>query len=433
MTDAHSTLTTPLDDDLLPIEAASGVGGRDEVVQIGDLSAAVLHIIARYFRGMRHSLSIDEAHQLLEADLCAMPYVGPVRAKRVRQAVLERLPASSGDHRTDDDEFAERWVLGLDESVVMIDQALAGEMRRIRREHLLPAAAADVFGVSVDEARARVEGRAGVDGNAARVLRAWAIVDLVEEGMTLRAISDRFGVTSEGIRKMLAAYGVNVRAAKARRLRCEREDRRARTATVESFVRAHPGITMSELGHVLDLDIDDLVGLARGVRHLVLSPVDEDELTRLADRRAGIIDSLHRAGNLVSPLTGEAFDALVTDGTVPGPGRQIAIIVFGSWVAACEAAGVTPGDTIRPTYDRRWTDDEIDRALVEYLAAPDSPGTGDGYEQWASGRDVPSGPLVRSRSFGSWKEATRRALLVARRAWTNTGDRSEFDGWLLAS
>ncbi|MGA1076931.1 MAG: hypothetical protein ACO307_17665, partial [Ilumatobacteraceae bacterium] len=353
MTDAHSTHSnsaTPIDD----------------VVQIGDLSAAILHIIARYFRGMRDTLTIDEAYQLLEADLCAMPYVGPVRAERVRQAVIERLPASSGDHRTDDDEFAERWVIGLDESVVMIDQALADEMRRIRREHLLPAAAADVCGVSVDEARARVEGRAEVDGNASRVLRAWTIVDLVEGGMTLRAISDRFGVTSEGIRKMLAAYGVNARAAKARRLRCEREDRRARTATVESFVRAHPGITMSELGHVLDLDADDLVGLARGVRHLVLAPVDEDELTRLADRRAGIIESLRMAASIATPLSGDTFERFVTDGTVPGPGKQIAMTVFGSWVAACEAAGVTPGDTIRPTYERRWTDDEIARALVEY-------------------------------------------------------------------
>ena len=420
MTDAHSTHSnsaTPIDD----------------VVEIGDLSAAVLHIIARYFRGVRHSLTIDEAHQLLEADLCAMPYVGPVRAERVRQAVLERLPASSGDHRTDDDEFTERWVIGLDESVARIDQALADEMRRIRREHLLPTAAADVFGVAVDEARARVEGRAEVDGNASRVLRAWTIVDLVEEGMTLRAISDRFGVTSEGIRRLLLGYGVNVRAAKARRLRCEREERRALIASVEAFVRAHPGITAAELGHVLDLRTDDLDSLTRGVRHLVLCPVDEDELTRLAARRAGIVESLRRAGTLVSPLTGEAFDGLVADGLVPGPSRQIAMTVFGSWVAACEAAGVTPGDTLRPSYERRWTDDEIDLALVEYLTTPDSPGTGEGYEQWAKDREVPSGPLVRSRSFGSWKEVTRRALLVARRAWANTGDRSEFDGWLLAS
>jgi hypothetical protein len=406
----------------------------DEVVIIGDAGAAILNVIARFFGGVRHVLTMHEVARLLAADLCVMPHVGPIRAERVRQAVIDRLGNRVPAEYAADEFVPAEPVPTIAEDCAMIDAALADEIQHIWTEGLLPAAAADHLGVSVDEVRARLEARgAAGDEVAVRILKVWAWAELVEQGLSLRAIGEQAGISGERVRQLLRRFGVNTRAVGARRRQRHVEDRRARIRSVEQLVRSYPGITAAEACHLLELDADGFADLGHGVRHLVLRPADHDEITRLADRRATLIDSLRQAAAIQSPLTGDVYEQLVADGVVPGPGKQTAFIVFGSWVAACEAAGVTSGDTLRPAYERRWTDAEIDLAVIEYLTDPFLPGTADGYEEWAALHDAPSAALVRMRSFGSWKEATRRALLTARQLWANSGDADDFGDWLLAS
>ena len=396
----------------------------DEVVIIGDAGAAILNVIARFFGGVRHVLTMDEVAQLLAADLCTLSHVGPIRAERVRQAVLDRL----GNRRP-----AER-TLSVAERCEQLDAAIADEIRHLWDEALLPEAAAAHLGVDVDEVWSRLESRSGSgDEVAARILKAWSWADLVDDGLSLRAIGERVGVSGERVRQVLHRFGVNTRIVNARRRRRHLQDRRARLRAAEHLVRTYPGITAAEAGHLLELDAEQLADLTHGVRHLILRPVDHDEITRLAERREAMIGSLRQAAAIQSPLAGDVYDQLVADGIVPGPGKQTAFTLFGSWVAACDAAGITPGDTLRANYERRWTDVEIDLALIEYLTDPFLPGTADGYDEWAALHEVPSGALIRMRNFGSWKEATRRALLAARQLWATTGDDTDFGDWLLAS
>lgn len=92
-------------------------------------------------------------------------------------------------------------------------------------------------------------------------------------------------------------------------------------------------------------------------------------------------------------------------------GPSVAWIVrrFGSWRAACAAAGL-------PTHARSartatWSEDELVDQVASFLAAAEADGTPTsfaGYAAWAGRTDgAPSGATVRARL--PWAEAKRRA------------------------
>ena len=79
---------------------------------------------------------------------------------------------------------------------------------------------------------------------------------------------------------------------------------------------------------------------------------------------------------------------------------------FGTWRAACERAGLEANST--RSHSSRWTDEQLLRAVADYLAEPGTTGSYAGYQEWARGADgAPSGALLRSR-FGTWAEAKQR-------------------------
>ncbi len=82
---------------------------------------------------------------------------------------------------------------------------------------------------------------------------------------------------------------------------------------------------------------------------------------------------------------------------------------FGSWTAACAAAGVATNKT-RST-SRRWSDDDVLAIIARFL--DDVPGSGSyaAYVEWARAQEsgtVPSGPTLRQR--GAWAELKAGAL-----------------------
>ena len=84
---------------------------------------------------------------------------------------------------------------------------------------------------------------------------------------------------------------------------------------------------------------------------------------------------------------------------------------FGSWTAACEAAGVVPGQTMRPHYQSRWSDDDLLQIARQYFLDPGAPNSAGRFDEWkrATVPDGPSFQTLRNR-FGSWTEVKRRAL-----------------------
>jgi hypothetical protein len=115
------------------------------------------------------------------------------------------------------------------------------------------------------------------------------------------------------------------------------------------------------------------------------------------------------------PLAVTAYDAWRRSAGDDGATASSTLVIrrFGSWVAACEHAGVRTNKT-RST-SRRWSDEEVVAIVAAYLAADaEAGGSGSyaGYVAWARdpGRHgtVPSGPTLRQR-YPTWNELKDRA------------------------
>jgi transcriptional regulator with XRE-family HTH domain len=83
---------------------------------------------------------------------------------------------------------------------------------------------------------------------------------------------------------------------------------------------------------------------------------------------------------------------------------------FGSWLKACELAGIEGGKGVRINYKRAHTDEVMIGYVKSYLADPRTNGSAKGYDQWQ--RNVvgaPSLALIRQR-LGQWNELKVKIL-----------------------
>jgi hypothetical protein len=110
------------------------------------------------------------------------------------------------------------------------------------------------------------------------------------------------------------------------------------------------------------------------------------------------------------PLAVGAYDAwrARTPGHEVGSSTLV-IRRFGSWTAACAAAGVATNKT-RST-SRRWSDDDVLAIIARFLDEDPGSGSYAAYVVWARAQaagTVPSGPTLRQR--GAWAELKAGAL-----------------------
>ena len=111
------------------------------------------------------------------------------------------------------------------------------------------------------------------------------------------------------------------------------------------------------------------------------------------------------AEELGEPLTNGGYDTWQR-GRDEAASPALLIRRFGSWRAACEAAGLRVNTTRSTT--RRWSDDDLVAVVAEYLADDGAQGTFAGYSAWARSREgTPSGATLRQR--GTWADWRRRA------------------------
>ncbi|MBD8870589.1 homing endonuclease associated repeat-containing protein [Nocardioides donggukensis] len=106
------------------------------------------------------------------------------------------------------------------------------------------------------------------------------------------------------------------------------------------------------------------------------------------------------AAELGEPLTVLGYDRHRTEHG--GASGQLVVRRFGSWSAACEAAGVKANAS--RSWSRRWSEAELVAHVATYLASPGARGTYNDYAAWARETEgVPSGPTIRN-SFPRWAE-----------------------------
>ncbi len=187
-------------------------------------------------------------------------------------------------------------------------------------------------------------------------------------GKTLAEIGDHFSVTRERVRQIVGSAG-------------KEEGRASRSASRRREIEERN-------------QADRLANEARLVH--------ERELRR-EEKRKQSIAVLQRAATYTYPLTGSAYDALIEIGEIPGPSRQAVIVQFGSWIDACETAGVESGKAHHDNYSRRWSRIEMLQYVAVCWKEIGKRPTAAGYAKWAQSHEgAPSGGTLRN-VFGGWR------------------------------
>lgn len=241
------------------------------------------------------------------------------------------------------------------------------------------------------------------DDRAAACARAYAM------GATLQEIGDRFGVTRERIRQVLARdtpWSSTELAVAARRLR---EDRRAENGrAVEEWSISHPGATIdSALGALAlsEAQVIEFLGRRRS-RHRAQTP-----RTTPSDRRSDedILEDLRHFHQETGSMTGAGFSSWARDHGVTG--SQTAAIRFGTWNDALRAAGIAQ---VSGNTRSSFTDDDLWAAVVAFVKAPDGGTTARAAAEWFGAHpSAPSAALIRHRIDATWSEIVTRALAAA--------------------
>ena len=244
----------------------------------------------------------------------------------------------------------------------------------------------------------------------ARAARNAEMVAMRDEGATLEEIGDQFGITRERARQILAkANATGADELRARRSQERESEDRALTESIRQDVRENPGATRTEIAGRLGVHRRSVVRLLPAdVAALVVEDKTGAPTSKWSDD--AIVAAVRQAATYEYPLSGVAYQRLVTLGEVTGPSRALVHKRLGSWTRACELAGVEPDRAAHAGYQSRWTDADLLGYVATYLRKAGSAGTYAGYIAWARDQTgAPSGPSIRNR-LGGWGEIKRAAL-----------------------
>ena len=248
------------------------------------------------------------------------------------------------------------------------------------------------------------------------------IIELAQSGFTLRQISTKYGVSSERIRKIL----------KQKSALTTREIRKQKNAQVEvlrseaghflaAWVRSHMGCTMVELLLGTNIDKSECsANLPKNVKHLVLKPGDLSKSNSWIAQKwtdNQILECIRQAGALSSPLSYKTYERNIKSQGIDGPSAVRILQRFKTWNSACETAGVTPGQAVRDSYLRNWSDEEMIFWLASFMRQADT-ASYDAYNQWSRHEAGAPGAQTIRNTLGPWSKCRELALLELRKEWT---------------
>ena len=221
-------------------------------------------------------------------------------------------------------------------------------------------------------------------------------------------------------------------SAKATRTRTKptkAEVRSELTDRISEFITTHPGATLNEISSALAAPLPAITTAARPVEWLILG---DDELTEPTERvesqtisvtRERARGALQAANLMASPLTHNAYTALLRSGRIQGPSVARIVQLFGSWSAACSSVGVSSGEALRSNYERTWDEEQLFGFVERFLREPAHHGASHQFDLWRSTvnstQKVPSLGTVRNILGGTWGDIRTATLRRMRAAWAN--------------
>jgi hypothetical protein len=233
---------------------------------------------------------------------------------------------------------------------------------------------------------------------------------------------------------LLRFGGANSSAAPAKATRTRTKQTKAEvrselTERISEFLNSHPGATLNEISAALVAPLPAITTAARPVEWLVLG---ENELTEPTERvesqtisvtRDRARGALQAANLMASPLTHNAYTALLRSGRIQGPSVARIVQLFGSWSAACSSVGVSSGEALRSNYERTWDEEQLFGFVERFLREPAHHGASHQFDLWRSTingtQKVPSLGTVRNILGGTWGDIRTATLRRMRAAWAN--------------
>ena len=219
------------------------------------------------------------------------------------------------------------------------------------------------------------------------------------------------------------------KATRTRTKQTKAEVRSELTDRISEFLTSHPGATLTEVSNALGAPLPAITTAARPVEWLILG---DDELTAPTERvesqtisvtRERARGALQAANLMASPLTHNAYTALLRSGRIQGPSVARIVQLFGSWSAACSSVGVSSGEALRSNYERTWDEEQLFGFVERFLREPAHHGASHQFDLWRSTvngtQKVPSLGTVRNILGGTWGDIRTSTLRRMRTAWAN--------------
>ena len=242
------------------------------------------------------------------------------------------------------------------------------------------------------------------------------IVELRKQGLTLDEIGIKVNLTRERVRQVLRrdALGLSIGAIKQEQEVLRANDQLMEQRKVFGIISenwtTYSQLTFSDLASVLGIDEKKLRKSISRIQYVYLQANQESPHAQVwTDEQC--IQSLKDAATFEFPLTVLKYRRLIDSGTVKGPTAALFWHRFGSWVNACEIAGVEYGEAQRE-YDRNWTDKELLRYVRWFMhQRSDGRWSIENFEAWSKEPEVagPSTGILRLR-LGTWSQLRVLAL-----------------------
>ena len=201
------------------------------------------------------------------------------------------------------------------------------------------------------------------------------------------------------------------------------------TERISEYLTTHPGATLNEISTALAAPLPAITTAARPVEWLILgddeltAPIERVESQTISVTRDRARGALQAANLMATPLTHNAYTALLRSGRIQGPSVARIVQLFGSWSAACSSVGVSSGEALRSNYERTWNEEQLFGFVERFLREPAHHGASHQFDLWRSTvnstQKVPSLGTVRNILGGTWGDIRSATLRRMRATWAN--------------
>lgn len=243
-----------------------------------------------------------------------------------------------------------------------------------------------------------------------------SIIMLRNEGKTLDSIGKTFNLSRERVRQILSGVEDVPNAQQLKDQKNAKLLQEKKNETLELFGHldsnweSFRSKTLPEIAKMLNVSERKIKESISRVQLLYLTRNQESSIQQTWTEQ-DCIKVLQLAATFTFPLTMLEYRKLVDSKTIHGPTINIFISRFGSWMNACEVAGVETGEPQR-LYNSTWSRNELLMFVRKFMWESQSESWSiDRYQLWRDRQDpiAPSVGLLRLR-LGTWTEIRVQAL-----------------------